>query len=199
MHDIEVIVIGGSAGALAALLEILPALPDELAIPIVIAIHLLPAQPNLIPAMLARRCGRAVREAEDKLALQPRAIYIAPPDYHVLLERELTLALSVDAPVHFSRPSIDVLFESAADSAGPCVAGVLLSGSNEDGASGLLRIHRAGGVAIIQDPEDAPHTVMPQAALRQVGPDARVLATGRIAGFLAMLGGTLDRHEDDLR
>src|ERR1051325_5539837 len=161
MHEIEVIVIGGSAGAIAALLEILPALPDELTIPIVVAIHLLPQQPNLVPDLLSRRCGRPVREAEDKLAMQPRAVYVAPPDYHVLLERDLTLALSVAAPGHFSRPSIDVLFEAAADSVVPCVAGLLLSGSNEDGASGLLRIHRAGGLAIIQEPKTAPYAVMP--------------------------------------
>jgi two-component system chemotaxis response regulator CheB len=196
MNDIDVIVIGGSAGALEALLAILPALPDELTIPIVVVIHLLPSQPSLIPKVFSRKCGRPVCEAEDKLALQPGTIYIAPPDHHVLLEPDRTLALSVAPPVHFSRPSIDVLFESAADSAGPSVAGLLLSGSSEDGARGLERIHRAGGLAIIQDPASAPHAVMPAAALRRVGQDARVLAAGQVASLLATLGGPMLHGED---
>lgn len=188
MNDIDVIVIGGSAGALEALLEILPALPTELIIPIVIVIHLLPEHPSLIPRLLSRVCQRPVREVEDKVAMQPRTIYVSPPDRHVLLELDGTLALSVDPPVHFSRPSIDVLFESAAYSYGPSVAGLILSGSNEDGARGLCEIHRAGGVAIIQDPQSAPHPVMPAAALRWVGPEARVLAVGQLASFLTTLG-----------
>jgi two-component system, chemotaxis family, protein-glutamate methylesterase/glutaminase len=196
MQELDVIVIGGSSGALEALLEILPALPDELAIPIVVAIHLLPTQPSLVPGLLARVCGRPVCEAEDKLAMQPRTIYVAPPNYHVLLERDATLSLSVDAPVHFSRPSIDVLFESAADSAGPSAAGVILSGSSEDGAHGLWQIHRAGGVAIVQDPASAPHPVMPAAALRWVGPQARVLAASQLAGCLATLGGAIPPHQE---
>jgi len=188
MNDIDVIVIGGSAGALEALLEILPALPAEFIIPIVIVIHLLPEHPSLIPRLLSRVCQRPVREVEDKVAMQPRTIYVSPPDRHVLLERDGTLALSLDPPVHFSRPSIDVLFESAAYSYGPSVAGLILSGSNEDGARGLCEIHRAGGLAIIQDPQSAPHPVMPAAALRWVGPEARVFALGQLASFLTTLG-----------
>lgn len=196
MTGTGVIVIGGSAGALEALLEILPALPAELTIPIVIVIHLLPEHPSLIPRLLSRRCQRPVHEAEDKVAIQPSTIYVSPPNYHLLLERDGTLALSVDPPVHFSRPSIDVLFESAADSYGPSVAGLILSGSNEDGARGLCEIHRAGGVAIVQDPQSAPHPVMPAAALRWVGPEVRVFAVGQLAGFLTTLGDAMLPPQD---
>jgi len=199
MTGAGIIVIGGSAGALEALLEILPALPAELTIPIVIVIHLLPEHPSLIPRLLSRACQRPTCEAEDKLAIQPSTIYVSPPNYHVLLERDGTLALSVDPPVHFSRPSIDVLFESAADSYGPAVAGLILSGSNEDGARGLLAIHRAGGVAIVQDPQSAPHPVMPAAALHWVGPEARVFAVGQLAGFLATLGDAMLPPQDLVR
>jgi two-component system chemotaxis response regulator CheB len=187
----SVIVIGGSAGALDIVLEVLPALSDELAIPIVVVLHISPDHPSLLPELLARVCRRPVVEAEDKLALRPHTIQVAPPNYHVLIERGGSLALSVDPPVHFSRPSIDVLFESAADSLGASVAGVILSGANEDGARGLGRIRDAGGVAIIQQPETAQHAMMPAAALRCVGPAARVVPVGGLAHLLSMLGETI--------
>jgi two-component system chemotaxis response regulator CheB len=173
--EIDVLVIGGSAGALEALLAILPALPSALAVPIVVALHVAPSHPSLFPALLARACPRPVREVEDKQPLEPGVIYVAPPNYHVLIERDRTLALSVDAPVHYSRPSIDVLFESAADAFGRGVAGIVLSGANEDGASGLRRITDAGGLAAVQDPATAVHPTMPRAAARSV-PGARVLS-----------------------
>lgn len=195
----SVIVIGGSAGALDVLLELLPALPDELAIPIVLVVHIPPDQPSLLPELLARVCRRPVREADDKLAMAARTIHVAPPNYHVLIERDGTLALSVDPPVHFSRPSIDVLFESAADSFGASVAGVVLSGANEDGARGLGRIHQAGGAAIIQDPGTAQHGMMPAAALRCVGPAARVVPAGRLAHLLSTPGTMMAPHPECAR
>ncbi|MEO7734280.1 MAG: chemotaxis protein CheB [Kofleriaceae bacterium] len=166
VHHTEVIVIGGSAGALEALLAILPALPSSLAIPVVVVLHLAPNHPSLLPSLLGRVCGRPVREVEDKQVLEAGAIHVAPPNYHVLLERAHTLALSVDAPVQFSRPSIDVLFESAADAFGRAAAGIVLSGANEDGARGLRCIVDAGGRAAIQSPATAAHAEMPAAAAR---------------------------------
>jgi two-component system chemotaxis response regulator CheB len=189
MGDIDIIVIGGSAGALDALLSILPVLSDSLRIPIVIAVHVPPSQPSLLPELLARACPRAVREIEDKLVLQRETIYVAPPNYHVLFERDGRLALSVDAPVHFSRPSIDVLLESAADAFGAGVIGIVLSGANEDGARGLHRIVAAGGTAIVQDPGTAPHIVMPEAAVRAAGPTTHVVAPVDIPGLLVRLAG----------
>jgi two-component system chemotaxis response regulator CheB len=184
----SVILIGGSAGALDVLLEVLPALPDELAIPIVVVVHIPPDQPSRLPGLLARVCRRPVCEVEDKLAMEPHTIHIAPPNYHVLVERERTLALSVDPPIEFSRPSIDVLFESGADSLRASVVGVVLSGANEDGARGLDRIYRAGGSAIIQDPGTAQHAMMPAAAVRRVGAGAQVVPMNRLAHVLGTQG-----------
>ena len=189
MHRIDIIVIGGSAGALEALLELLPTLPAELAAPIAVVLHLKPTQPSMVPELLARVCTRVVREPEDKEPIAPGTVYVAPPNYHMLLERGGTIALSVDEPVHFSRPSLDVLFESAADAFGPGVVGLVLSGSNADGAEGLQRIAAAGGVALVQAPASAAYATMPEAAARRVGGHARALAPREVAPFLSRLVG----------
>lgn len=199
MKELSVIVIGGSAGALDVMLELGGALPDALTAPIVIVLHLQASQPSLVPELLARACRRPVREVEDKLALLPYTVYVAPPNYHVLIERGATLALSVDPPVHFSRPSIDVLFDSAADSFGAGVLGVVLSGANEDGASGLARIRRAGGTAVIQDPATAMYPTMPAAAVAAVDGNARVLSIADLSTLFANLGGGMNLHQDSLR
>jgi two-component system, chemotaxis family, protein-glutamate methylesterase/glutaminase len=187
MSHIEAIVIGGSAGALDALLTIIPELPDQLSCPIVIVLHLPPAQPSLVPEILSRVCARRVREAEDKAQLRDRSIYVAAPNYHLLIERNRSLSLSIDEPVQYSRPAIDVLFESAADAYGPSVAGLVLSGANQDGAEGLCQIRQAGGVAIVQAPATASSPMMPEAALRRVGPSAHVVPLGDLGAFLASL------------
>lgn len=182
----RLIVIGGSAGALDALVEILSEIPCELGVPIAVVMHLTPTRPSLMPEVIARSTRRRACEPEDKQVLEPRTIYVAPPDYHMLIERTGHIALSVDEPVHFSRPSIDVLFESAASSFGSEVAGVVLSGTNEDGAEGLHRIALAGGTAIVQRPDQATYSFMPAAALRRT-PDAAALLTRDIPAFLADL------------
>ena len=194
MHEIDLIVIGGSAGALEALLAILPGLPPSHKIPIVVVLHLAPNHPSLLPTVLAHACARPVREIEDKQQLEPAAIYVAPPNYHVLVERIGRLALSVDAPVHFSRPSIDVLFESAADALGRAVAGVVLSGANDDGARGLRRIVDAGGLAAIQDPATAAHREMPAAALRWT--DAPACSIEQLTRWCSSLPGPTILRED---
>ena len=196
MSDIEAIVIGGSAGALDALLAIVPALPDWILCPIVIVLHLPPAHPSLVPEILSRVSARAVYEAEDKAPLCDRTIYVAAPNYHLLIERNRSLSLSIDEPVHHSRPAIDVLFESAADAYGPAVAGLVLSGANQDGAEGLCKIRQAGGVAIVQAPTTASCPMMPEAAIRQVGPSAHVVRVVDLGTFLARLVGANDRAGD---
>jgi len=195
VHDIDVIVIGGSAGALEPLLALLPALPGGLAIPIVVVLHVAPNHPSLLPVLLARACARPVWEIEDKQVLQPGAIHVAPSNYHVLLERDRTLALSVDAPVQFSRPSIDVLFESAADAFGRAVAGIVLSGANEDGARGLRRIVDAGGLGGIQDPATAAHAEMPAAAARWSS-SAEVLSIEGLTRWCSSLTGPGTLRQD---
>jgi two-component system chemotaxis response regulator CheB len=185
MTDPRVIVIGGSAGALDGLAVIFAALPTTFAVPVVVVVHLAPNPPNLVPSALGRTTSLRVVEIEDKQPLAAASVHVAPANYHVLIERDATLALSIDEPVHFSRPSIDVLFESAAAAFGPAVVGVLLSGANEDGALGLWHIAEAGGVAIVQDPTTARHAIMPSAAVAQLHSRARVLPAGQIADYLA--------------
>jgi|HubBroStandDraft_6_1064221.scaffolds.fasta_scaffold66088_3 two-component system chemotaxis response regulator CheB len=185
MNAPRIIVIGGSAGALDGLLAILPALPAAFEIPIVVVVHLAPNQQSLVPGVLERATALRVVEIEDKQPLAAATVHVAPANYHVLVERDGTLALSVDEPVHFSRPSLDVLFESAARAFGDAVVGVVLSGANEDGAHGLWRVADAGGLALIQDAATARHSIMPNAALGQLGTRARVLPPAKLAACLA--------------
>ena len=168
-------------------LTILPALPATYSIPIVVVVHLAPNQPNLVPAVLRRATALRVVEIEDKQPLAPATVHVAPANYHVLLERDGTLALSVDDLVYFSRPSIDVVFESAARAFNRAVVGVVLSGANDDGAHGLARIADAGGLAMVQDPATARHSVMPNAAIAQLRTYVRVLSPARLATHLANL------------
>ena len=180
----RVIVIGGSAGGLEALLAILSTLPATHTTPIVVVLHLAPNAPSLLPALLERATSLRVIEIEDKQPLIPRTIHVAPANYHVLLERDATLALSVDRPVNFSRPSIDVSFESAAQAFGPAVIGILLSGANDDGAQGLWQIAEAGGLAVVQDPVTARQPAMPRAAIEVLRTRAHVIPLGNIAAAL---------------
>ena len=181
-RQLSAVVIGGSTGALDALSTILPRLGAGLP-PIVLVVHRLPRGPNALVQVLQSRCPLPVKEAEDKERLIGGTIYVAPPDYHVLIEQDETLALSADDPVCFSRPSIDVLFDSAAEALGKRVAGVLLSGANHDGAVGLDHIQRVGGLAIVQSPESATAAAMPQAALVRLHAD-HVATPASIAGIL---------------
>jgi two-component system chemotaxis response regulator CheB len=177
------VVIGASAGALEALLAILPALPADFPLPLLIVVHLAPRRSSLIAELLQARCRIRVREAEDKDVATPGTAYFAPPDYHMLAETDGRLSLSTEAPVQYSRPSIDVLFESAADAYGARAIGVVLSGANNDGARGLAAIVRAGGTAIVQRPDEASSSTMPAAALAAC-PNALVLGASEIADFL---------------
>jgi two-component system, chemotaxis family, protein-glutamate methylesterase/glutaminase len=182
----EIVVIGGSAGALEPLLDIVRTLPRELTAPVAVVLHMGARQPSQVPYLLGRVTTRPVREPDDKEPLVPGTVYIAPPNYHMLIERSGSIALSVDEPVNFSRPSIDVLFESAAEAYGAGVVGLVLSGANHDGAQGLRRIAEAGGVALVQAPASAEHAVMPAAALECV-PRAHQLAEAAIAPFLGRI------------
>ncbi|MFT3692522.1 MAG: chemotaxis protein CheB [Kofleriaceae bacterium] len=184
---IELVVIGGSAGALEALLALIPALPPEFEPPIAVALHLGANNRNLIPEILRGVTDRRAFEAEDKMPLRPNEIYIAPPNYHLLIERTRSLALSVDDVVNYSRPSIDVLFESAADAYGARCAGIVLSGANDDGARGLARIVMHGGKAFVQAPVTASQTAMPIAAMSKVGDRAQVMSIPDLANALARL------------
>jgi len=180
---IDAIVMGGSAGSLEALSQLVAALPAGCPLAVAVVVHLPPTRPSRLAGVLAARCLLPVREIEDKDPVVPGVVFVAPPDYHALIERERTFALSSDDLVHFSRPAIDVLFESAADAYGDRLAGVVLSGANADGARGLAAIERAGGTCLVQAPATAPVTEMPQAALAAT-PGARCLPVGEIAAWL---------------
>jgi len=184
----EAIVVGGSAGAFDALSTLLADLPGEFTLPIVIVLHLPRHKPSVLPEVLAAKAGRPVREPQDKEPVSRSIIYVAPADYHLLIDRGLAFALSVDEPVNFSLPSIDVLFESAADALGARLVGVLLSGASADGARGLKAIEEAGGLAIVQAPEDASMPIMPNAAIA-LCEHARVLPASDIREHLLRLAG----------
>ena len=187
-RHVEAVVIGGSAGALEALAVLLPALPRDCFVPVVIVLHILGTRPSRLPEVLAHKTVLPVEEAEDKARVAPGVVYVAPPNYHLLIERDHAFALSADEPVHFSRPAIDVLFESAAEAYGEGLVGVILTGANEDGARGLSTIAQAGGLAIVQSPEEAQVAAMPIAAIAATGADV-VLPLAEIAQLLGSLCG----------
>lgn len=179
----DAIVIGGSSGGIDALMTILPALPATLRATVLVVMHM-PRDPrSRLLEVFRPRCALPVREAQDKEPLQPGTVYVCPADYHLLLDRGPRIALSVDAPVHYSRPSIDVLFESAADLFGEQLVAILLSGANEDGAHGVQAVHAAGGLVVVQAPSSAAVSTMPLAAMARV--DARhVLPPQDIAALI---------------
>lgn len=177
------VVMGGSAGALDALSQILPELPEGYPLPIFIVVHVPPHKESLLADVLQNKCRLSVREAEDKEPILPGTVYLAPPDYHLLIEDGGYLSLSADEAVLFSRPSIDVLFESAADVYGPGLIGIVLSGANNDGALGLKAVAEEGGQALVQRPEDAMAKMMPEEALEQCG-TARAMRPAEIVEVL---------------
>jgi two-component system chemotaxis response regulator CheB len=183
---IEAIVIGASAGGVEALGLILPALPAKFGASLLIVLHLPRERPSLLVEIYEKRCALPIREADDKEPIEPGTVYFAPPDYHMLVERNRQIALSTDEPVHFSRPSVDVLFESAADVYADRLLGVILTGANEDGAAGLHAVHRAGGVTVVQQPDSAKVPLMVVSALQRHPADF-VLSLPQIAELLVGL------------
>jgi two-component system, chemotaxis family, protein-glutamate methylesterase/glutaminase len=179
----EAIVIGGSAGAFEALSALLPGLAADYPLPILIVVHLPPDRGSLFAELFRARCAIQVREAQDKEPIEPGVAYFAPPDYHLLVEADRRLSLSGEEPVLYSRPSIDVLFESAADAYSGGLIGVVLTGANSDGAGGLKAVVEGGGVGIVQSPVGAYAAAMPEAAIAAC-PGARVLPLNEIAVYL---------------
>lgn len=189
---VELVAIGASWGGLHAVECVLGSLPADFGAAVVIAQHRQARtdHDDRLSHLLDAHCALDVREAEDKQALRPGTVLLAPADYHLLVESE-SVALSVDPPVNFSRPSIDILLGSAADAYGERAAGVVLTGANGDGAEGLARIARRGGPAIVQDPGTALRREMPDAALAAT-PGARVMALEDIGALLAQLAGSTE-------
>jgi len=180
----DAVVIGASAGGVEALSLLLPALDPQAPVAYFIVLHLPRYRPSLLTEVFNPKCALPVVEAEDKVPIVPGTVYFAPPDYHLLVDEGPAIALSVDDPVLFSRPSIDVLFQSAADHYGARLMGIALTGANEDGAQGLAAIAQAGGETIVQDPAEAASPTLPRAAQRLV-PSARVLLLDQIKEILS--------------
>ncbi|WED21441.1 chemotaxis protein CheB [Vibrio sp. JC009] len=180
------IVIGASAGGLAAVERVVRELKSNFCLPVLLVQHISPNVDSYLASHFASRCRLDVQEGEDKEPIQKGAMYIAPPNYHMMVEYDGSITLSVEPPVNFSRPSIDVLFESAAEYYGESLIGLVLTGANSDGAQGLKKIKEKGGLTIVQSAETAEATAMPKAAIEAVDVD-HILPLDEIGRFLSDL------------
>jgi two-component system, chemotaxis family, protein-glutamate methylesterase/glutaminase len=183
-RGIDAVVIGASAGGVEVLSVLLPAIPARCRVSFLVVVHIPRERPSLLAELFGARCASPVTEAEDKEPVQPGTVYFAPPDYHMLVDQGPSVALSRDEPVHFSRPSIDVLFDSAADIYGERLMGVILTGANQDGAEGLAAVRRAGGRTVVQEPGSAAVPSLPEAALQKGSVDA-VLSIEQLQALFA--------------
>ncbi|NHZ82029.1 chemotaxis protein CheB [Massilia sp. CCM 8695] len=183
---IDAVVIGASAGGIDALLRLLPALPRQFGFSVTVVLHLPDDRDSRLAEVFQQRLAMPVRQADDKMPLEAGSVYFAPPGYHLSIERDFSFSLSQEDPVHFSRPAIDVLMESAADAYGKRLAGILLTGASADGAAGMARIAACGGLTVVQDPLDAEIATMPLAAIRLRAPDA-VLSVPAIGALMAAM------------
>ena len=186
-RPIEAVVIGASAGGFEALLAVLKGLPAAYPMPLVVVLHLPESHESKLAELFGYRLALRVREARDKESLAPGTLYFAPSGYHLSIENDHSFSLSCEDRVSYARPSIDVLFASAADAYGKSLAGILLTGANYDGAAGLAGMQVAGALTIVQDPASAEIATMPEAALRRMKPDL-ILPLAEIASVLLQLG-----------
>ena len=185
----ELIAVGTSVGGLHALIALLGDLPATFHLPIVVVQHRTPDTKSGLAELLQSHLHLTVVEADDKEAIEAGHVYLAPPDYHLLIEPDRTLALSTEGPVHYARPSIDVLFESAADVYRDALLGVILTGASSDGVKGAQRLKQWGGCLMVQDPATAESAVLPGAVLEAVEADD-VLPLDRLAADLRRLAGS---------
>lgn len=182
----EALIIGGSAGSLDVLLEIFPALRSDISFPIVLVVHRKPSNESLLTDLLKSRTTLAVGEAEEKEFLTPGKVFIAPADYHMLIEEDRSISLDYSEKINYSRPSIDVTFQSAAEVFKEKLACILLSGSNSDGVEGLKCVNSFGGKAVIQNPDTAIMPYMPQQAALNVVPNV-ILDSRDMADYINKL------------
>jgi two-component system, chemotaxis family, protein-glutamate methylesterase/glutaminase len=183
MKPARLLAIGGSAGSLQVILSVLRAIGDHFPMPVLVVLHRNNVFESSLEGVFSSRTGMPIKEVEEKEPLLDGTVYLCPADYHVLLETDFSFSLDYSERVHFSRPSIDVTFRSAADVYGAGLLALLLSGGNADGAEGLQYIHEHGGMTIVQDPVTADVPYMPQQAIIRMQPDL-VLPTDEIPGFI---------------
>lgn len=186
IRGIEAIVVGASAGGVEALLSIFGDLPQGFGVPIIAVLHLPDERRSQLAEVFDRRISMPVLEARDKELIKPGTLYFAGPGYHLSVEHDHSLSLSQEDRVHHSRPAIDFLFASAADTYGCSLLAILLTGANQDGARGLAHVKQQGGTTVVQDPTEARVAVMPRAALALQTPD-HILSLSQIGSLLASL------------
>lgn len=187
-HPCEAVVIGGSTGSIEVLLSLLSQLPAPLSFALIIVVHRKNTADSTLANLLALRTTNPLSEVDDKDLIKPGSIYLAPADYHLLIEQSKVAALDDSEKINYSRPSIDVTFESAADVYGPALVGILLSGANADGSAGMAAIKKAGGTLVVQQPETALVGFMPQQAILTTEVDY-ILDVPGLAAFLNSLNG----------
>jgi two-component system chemotaxis response regulator CheB len=186
MGKCDAIIIGGSAGSLDVLLKVLPALRPDLSFPIIIVVHRKHGADSLLPELLSGRTKLAVREVDEKEPISPGVIYIAPSDYHTLIEQDHTFSLDYSEKINYSRPAIDATFQTAAEVYQSKLVCILLSGSNADGVNGLKSVKAWGGTTVIQDPASAQVSYMPEQASLHVKIDY-ILPIEDMAEFINLL------------
>lgn len=191
----EAVVIGSSAGGIKALSMVLAALPGDFALPVIIVQHLHPSSDSYLARILDAKCQLTVKQADEKEAIAEGVVYIAPPNYHLLIEEDRSLSLSVEGPVNFARPSVDVLFESAVYAYRNKLIGMILTGANNDGHQGVKKIKQIGGYVIVQDPATAEADAMPKAAIAATQVD-KILPLEQIGPYLLQL---VNRSVNNLR
>lgn len=203
VRDFKAVVLGVSTGGVSALKFIVGALPADFPVPILIVTHITPDSDDSLAVLLNSLSAIRVKEADEQEAIVPGHVYLAPANYHLLVERGGQLSLSVDPWVNFARPSVDVLFESAAEAYGSALIGIILTGAGFDGSNGMLKIKNSGGVTIVQDPADAEMDSMPRSALQLLKSDYVIslkelpqllirLVQGELNGFYRKCGSDSD-------
>lgn len=185
-REVHAIIIAGSAGGVDALLNLLPQLPKEFALPVITMLHVPDHRESRLAELFAPRMAVPTREAADKEEISPGTVYFAGSGYHLSVEKDLRFSLSCEPPVNFARPAIDVLMASAAEAYGPHLAAVLLTGANQDGAEGMRIIKQCGGLTVVQDPAEAQVATMPELAIKKQAPDL-VLTLAEIGDLLLLL------------
>jgi len=165
VNQYSAIIIGASAGGFVALSAILSRLPADYNVPVIVVQHRSKDYKDLLEDVLQQKCKIRIKQADEKEKAESGFVYLAPPDYHLLIEEDLTFSLSDDPPVNYSRPSIDVTFESAAETFREKLIGIILTGANQDGSKGIATVKKFGGTTIAQDPREAQFYLMPQSAV----------------------------------
>jgi two-component system chemotaxis response regulator CheB len=186
MNVFEAVVVGSSAGGIRALGSLLAPLPNDFPLPIIVVQHLHPESESYLPKILATHCALTVKQAEEREIIQAGRVYIAPPNYHLLIEEDHSFSLSLEPPVRYARPSVDVMFETAVYAYRDKLIGIILTGANDDGSYGVKKLKQMGGYVIVQDPKTAEAEAMPNAAIAAAKVD-KVLPIEQVGVYLLQL------------